>query len=101
MLYLIKKYSFFIVLYFALCKGSTSLLNSVDLTIIPSKKLIDKGCRLSGCHIFFFLTYFVYICLNDLKLYEKAMNRNQKWGRGGSGGIFVLFPFCFLDRFLY
>ena len=50
---LLKSTPFFIVFYFALCDGSTSLLNSVDLTMIPSKKWTDKGCRLSSCHIFF------------------------------------------------
>ena len=49
----------------------------------------------------------MYICLNYLKLYEKAMIRNQHGGGGGGGGgrgreaLFVLFLFCFLDRLLY
>ena len=63
---IIKSTPFSIVLYFALCEGSTSLLNSVDLTIIPSKNEMIRDAD-----------YIVYICLNYLKLYEKVMIRNQ------------------------
>ena len=73
----LKSTPFSIVLYFALCEGSTSLLNSVDLnTIIPSKEWTDKGCRLSGCH-------------NSCQRHTRQERRMRH------------FLFCFLDRFLY
>ena len=86
---LVKSTPFFIVLYFALCEGSASLLNSVDLTIIPSKKWTDKGCRLSGCHIFFrlILCIFVLIILNYMKRQWSGTNTGG-WGGG---------TFCFVS----
>ena len=58
-LHLIKKYSFSIVLYFALCEGSTSLLNSVDLTIIPG--LIKDADCLTATFFRLILSIFILI----------------------------------------